>query len=423
LDAYRALGYVTARDRLVQMELQVRALAGTLTGLVGEAALEADRNQRALGLAASADSTWAHLDPGSPELLALESYAEGVNAWIATLTPENYPIEYRLLGAAPFRWEPEYSLYILKRMGQTLTQRPDNIHRTERVRTLGRTLDRALFPVDAPIREPVIPSPGKYPALVTNPIPPPPESPGNRVVPAAPVEGQGSNAWAVSPFRTANRHALLAGDPHLELTLPAIWYEVHVMAPGLDVYGVTIPGTPFVAIGFNRDVAWTFTSAEADVQDTWREVVNDPVHPSGTRLDDGWRRVNRRIEEYRDAGGALLAVDTFYRSHRGEMSPRDDAWFSTRWTVTEPDSTLSAFIAFARAGDVSGWMQAGRKLGSPALTAVVADRSGTIAVRILGRLPVRSPLVALEVADGTSGSAGWDGYVPFDSMPAVTNPA
>ena len=106
-----------------------------------------------------------------------------------------------------------------------------------------------------------------------------------------------SNNWAVSPRRSANGHALLSGDPHLELSLPSIWYEAHLVVPGtLDVYGVTIPGSGGIVIGFNRDVAWTFTNTSTDVLDYYAEQVDDDEHPARYRLDDGWRPLERRVE-------------------------------------------------------------------------------------------------------------------------------
>src|SRR5206468_8217926 len=127
-----------------------------------------------------------------------------------------------------------------------------------------------------------------------------------------------SNNWAVSAARSATGHVLLAGDPHLDLTLPSIWYEAHLVVPGaLDVYGVTIPGAPPIVIGFNRDVAWTFTNTGADVMDVYVEQVDDARHPTRYRVDGAWPPLEQRIEVYRGRPGETVAVAPMYYTHRG----------------------------------------------------------------------------------------------------------
>ena len=131
--------------------------------------------------------------------------------------------------------------------------------------------------------------------------------------PRGPADGDaiGSNNWTVGPRRTAAGYALLAGDPHLELTLPSIWYEIHLhVAGGTDVAGVTLVGAPGVIIGFNRGAAWSFTNTGADVRDLYVETVDDPLRPTRYLLDGSWRPLQRRIEVVRGPGGGVLATDT-----------------------------------------------------------------------------------------------------------------
>ena len=147
----------------------------------------------------------------------------------------------------------------------------------------------------------------------------------------------GSNNWAVAPARAAGRRVLLAGDPHLDLTLPSIWYEAHLVVPGaLDVYGVTIPGAPTIIIGFNRDVAWTFTNTQADVVDYYTETVDDPASPTRYMLDGRWTPLELRVERYLAADGSVIAVDTMRYTHRGPMQRAPRGWVSMRWAMFEP---------------------------------------------------------------------------------------
>jgi penicillin amidase len=164
-----------------------------------------------------------------------------------------------------------------------------------------------------------------------------------------------SNNWAVSPERSAAGYALLAGDPHLELTLPSIWYEAHLVVPGvLDAYGVTIPSVPVIIIGFNRDVAWSFTNTGADVIDYYEEELDVPAgedleQPTHYRVDGEWRPLEQRVEEYSGRRGKLLGVDTIRFTHRGPVSRRGDRWLSMRWTVLERGAETDALWAAARA--------------------------------------------------------------------------
>ena len=194
-----------------------------------------------------------------------------------------------------------------------------------------------------------------------------------------------SNNWAVSPARTANGHALLSGDPHLSLTLPSIWYEVHMSVPGeMDVHGVTIPGYPGVIIGFTRDIAWSFTNTGADVVDFYREALDDEAAPTRYRLDGEWRPLERRIEEYRDQGGEILAADTVYYTHRGPVRRTEEGVWSMRWAALDQPLNTEMFTDALAATSVEEWLDAVAAYAGPAQNMIVADRSGNIAIRSTG---------------------------------------
>jgi penicillin amidase len=306
-DAARALGYLHARFRLFQLELQTRATTGTLSEWFGADALDYDREQRALGLAWSAERDVAALEADQPVARLLVAYAEGVNARLEELTPRDLPLEYRLIGARPARWQPVNTFYLVRRMGYTLAYQRDERTRERLAERVGPEAAQALLPVNNPIQEPIVPSP-EAPRVEAIRLPPPgPGAAGQRdsgavtaTLPqgwagegraaALPLGGwdrgraAASNNWVVAPWRTAEGYALLAGDPHLDLTLPSTWFEVHLVVPDtLDVYGVSFPGAPLVLIGFNRDVAWSFTNTGADALDYYREELDDYAHPSRYR--------------------------------------------------------------------------------------------------------------------------------------------
>nr|MCU0624427.1 penicillin acylase family protein [Gemmatimonadaceae bacterium] len=255
LDAYRAMGFVVARDRLFELEVQTRATAGTLSEL-NAAALPLDRENRRIGLAWSADRKWAALAADDPVRQGLEAYADGVNAFIAQMRPSDVPVEFRLLGRRPMRWEPRYTFYLLSQMQQTLSWSSDDLPFVAAQAAFGTAVAEWAFPRSTFLQEPIQPNGQRQPRrdAVTIPDPGVGDSAAARAVGliAAALgprrdgtmterggeHGLGSNSWAVAPARAANGKALLAGDPHLGLTLPSIWYEVHVVVPGaLDVAG------------------------------------------------------------------------------------------------------------------------------------------------------------------------------------------
>ncbi|OGU09559.1 MAG: hypothetical protein A2W29_06500, partial [Gemmatimonadetes bacterium RBG_16_66_8] len=446
-DAYRALGFVVARDRLFQLETQVRATAGRLTEVLGPSLLSVDRELRRLGLAASAEAAWAALDSVSEESRALRAYADGVNAWIDQMPRATLPVEYRLLGTRPMRWKPEHSVYVYRHMGYTLAYNTQEWTRERVTALVGREAADALFPVRVPIQEPIQPGRGPYPRFEFKSLPlPSPEARmdeegrggtsassllSSLLVAPRPfsrweeADDVGSNNWAVSPRRSAGGHALLAGDPHLDLTLPSIWYEVHLVVPGqLDVYGVSIPGVPGVAIGFNRDVAWSFTNTGNDVLDFYVETVDDSLSPTRHLVDGNWRPVEQRVERYLNRGGRVLRVDTLYRTYRGPLSRRDDGrWVSMRWLVLEDGSPVP-FLRMIRARSADEWLDAVSTYRVPAQNGVVADRAGTIALRSTGAFPLRpgDGMAYLPRDCSTSGS-DWTGFWPLERYPMSRNPA
>ncbi len=434
LDAYRALGYATARDRLFQLDLQARAGGGTLTELLGAPALELDREARGLGMSRAAERLMTSL-PDTGELRSsLNAYAAGVNAYLDALPPGDLPLEYRLLNAHPVRWSALRSIQVLLRMGYTLTQNETELDHASAAALVGREAADALFPLHSPIQEPVQPAEGEPRRLPLDvPSPGLPDQSGlAQARPLAPrprerTDGDdlGSNNWAVAPHRTRDAAALLAGDPHLDLTLPSIWYEAHLVVPdSLDVYGVTIPGLPAVLIGFNRDVAWTFTNVEADLMDRWVEEVDDSAAPSRYRLDEAWVPLELRTEVYRGPRGDTLASDTLRFTHRGPLRRFAGTWYSLRWTALESAGETGVFHRAARARTAREWLDAMAGYRSPPQNMLVADRAGTIAIRTTGRFPIRpGDGRGDRLRDGRTRATDWTGDWAVAEYPQSTTPA
>lgn len=444
-DAYRAMGFVVARDRLFQLEVQTRATAGTLSEL-NAAALPLDRENRRLGLAWSAERKWAALAADDPVRQGLEAYADGVNAFIAQMRPADLPVEYRLLGRRPMRWEPRHTFYLLGQMQQTLSWASDDLPYVATQAAFGTAVADWAFPRATFLQEPIQPNGQRTARRDGVGIPEPgtgdPEAARAVGLIAAALgprrdgtlterggeHGIGSNNWAVAPSRSASGKALLAGDPHLNLTLPSIWYEVHVVVPGvLDVAGVTFAGTPGVIIGANRDAAWTYTNTGADVVDFYAESVDVAASPARYWLDGAWVPLESRLETYRDKAGRVLAVDTIRHTHRGPMTRVGGRWVSFRWTAHDPawgGASVTTFRNSNTVRTVDEYWTAMAPYAVPAQNMLSADRSGNIAIRSTGKFPVRPGTGdGRRLFDGTTRASDWRGYWEVREYPQARNPA
>ena len=441
-DAYRAIGWVHARDRLFEMEIQTRAVAGTLSELVGNRAVELDREARAMGLAWGAERNFRLADSNSASARGVRAYAEGVNAYIDGMSASDLPLEYRLLSAKPMRWKPQYSAYLLSRMGLTLAYSDGELRRAKVEALIGEAATGALFPSNSPIQEPIQPNGQHAPRFDFAKLPPPQPADSGKLAVANDLDraaarfasatggdaefALGSNNWAVSPRRTAAGHALLEGDPHLSLSLPSVWYEEHIVVPDtVDAYGVGFVGAPFIAIGFNRDVAWTETNTAADVADYYIETVDNEAHPSKYQLDGAWKPLEARVETVHDRFGAALATDTIYHTHRGPMVRAGKQWVSRRWTVLEPSDVNAVFAEAARAHSSAELFKAFDSYEVPAQNVLTADRGGHIAIRSTGHYPVRPKSAPRGdvLIDGSSSANDWQGWWPLADYPQAVDPA
>ena len=422
-DASFALGYVHAQDRLWQMEMNRRIAAGRVAELVGAGALETDRFLRTLGVRRAAEANLRLLDAETRRLL--EAYAAGVNAFLASAPV--LPIEFWLTGARPEPWSPADSVGWVKMIAWDLGHN----WRDELLRMrLSKTLPLAR------IQQFVAPYPGETPpeiadlkelygTLERNAVQLADRIPDN--------EGAGSNNWVVSGARSASGKPLLANDPHLGLTAPAVWYFAQLSVPGLNVIGATLPGVPAVVLGRNDRIAWGMTNTGPDVQDLYIEKLDAS---GGYRAPEGVRpfEVIEETIRVKGAGPEKLRIRV---SRHGpvisdvsrtaqELSPRGHV-LAFAWTaLAEDDRTMQAALKIARARNWEGFLAAARDFHSPQQNMVYADVEGDIGFIAAGRVPVRKPandLKGLAPAPGWLAKYDWDGTIPFEQLPRSHNPA
>lgn len=357
-DLYLAQGYVTAKDRLWQMEFQTHYAAGRLTEIVGSKALESDRYNRKMGSVYGAEKSLAGMLEDPKSKVAIEAYSDGVNAYIAQLKPRDYPVEYKLLGYAPEPWKPIKSALFLKNMSFVLASGTDDLRMTNILRKYGKQVAEELFP-NYPFEEsPIIPQ-GTSRDFTPLPLPKAPADFMGRGSLNASQErdkGIGSNNWVVSGNKSATGLPILANDPHLTLSLPSIWYQAQLVGPDVNVYGATMPGTPNVIGGFNRDIAWGVTNVGADVVD-WYEVKFKDAKMNEYWHDGQWKKIERHYETFKIKGGEDVK-DTVLYTHHGPIVYLDNqkpfkknipTGHALRWIAHDKSQELSTFYQLNRA--------------------------------------------------------------------------
>lgn len=439
-DLYAAAGYVAAQDRLWQMDLTRRAIHGTLSEIFGETTLPSDRFLRTWGFRRIAEKIATQISAESKAALA--GYAAGVNEFIRT--HENaLPVEFSLLRYKPAPWRIEDSIGYVRLMGFKLC------FSWYAEAALGRAAEQLgmqslseLFPAVLE-NTPVIVAQDAVSDGVTGRglyhVPWP--SGGLSRLDTFVADGlatrallglagavAGSNCWVVAGSRSASGKPLLANDPHLELTLPSLWYEVHLVAPGIDVTGVTLAGLPGVIIGHNRAIAWGLTNGMVDDIDFYVERLN-PDNPDECYYDGGWRAIETETETIPVKGAAPENLVLRY-THRGpiisQVHPvyqKDSIAVSMAWTGFRVSDDIRAILEINRASNWTEFENAVRHFAVPSQNFLYADTTGNIAYRAGGIVPIRRDGKGFLPYAGWERNGDWIGEIPFAEMPHVLNPA
>lgn len=382
-DALFAQGYVTAQDRLWQMDAIRRLASGELAEIIGEAALESDKESRRLRLRRAAENHLQALPSADRRWLA--AYARGVNEFIDSHR-ENLPVEFRLLGYRPKPWSMVDSIVVALHMHRTLTTSwKEDLQKSILMDTGDRAKVEMLFPIRS----------------------------GREVVP-------GSNAWAVSGNRTASGKPILANDPHMEFSFPSTWYQIHLQGGDLDVTGVTLPGLPAIIVGHNQQIAWGVTNLGFDVQDLYIEKI-DPN--SGRYLFQGkLEQAQREVEQILVKGQPTQVLQMWITRHGAAAINDRGRLLSMRWTATDPGAFQFPFVELNRAKNWTEFRNALKRFAGPGQNFVYADKEGNIGYQATGFLPIRENFNGDVPVDGSTGEFEWKGYIPFEDLPSSFNP-
>ena len=445
-DLYFAQGYVTASDRLFQMDLLRRTARGELSEIFGRATLEEDKRRRAYGFAQAAEAGAAQLDPR--QRAVIEAYARGVNAYIDSLDEKTLPLEFRILGYRPRHWTPADSSAVGKNFAEALSTTWMLDVARPLFADLAPDKAAAIFPETSPLDLPVVGSDkpggkGAPPAKGRSALPQSAPSAALLAELASVQETEArtrarvglfaedlaaSNNWVVSGRRTASGKPLLANDPHLAPSAPPIWYMVHLSAPGLRVAGVTAAGAPGVIIGHNERIAWGLTNLAPDVQDVYREKF-DPQNPRRYMTPAGWRDAEVRREEIKvrksPAGTEteVVTLDVPVTRHGPVVLQSGADAYALRWTALSPAATeFTAFYPLNRARNWKEFQEALKDYRGPTQNFVYADVDGHIGYYAAGQIPVRAGGDGSTPYDGTKDEGEWKGFIPFAELPHVFDP-
>jgi len=430
-DLYFAQGYVTAMDRLWQMEFQTHAAAGRISEIVGPAALDYDRRQRRLGMVFAAQRALERMETNPISKTIVEHYSAGINQHIQSLTYEDYPFEYKLLDYAPEPWTNLKCALLLKNMAQTLNMGEKDLEMTNALALYGKEMLDVLYPDHEPVSDPIVDASGKWNfkslAAGTRHTDLP-----NQLIALKPLEqlppDVGSNNWAVSGSKTATGSPILCNDPHLNLSLPSIWYIIHLNSPTVNTMGASLPGSPAVISGFNDSIAWGVTNAQRDLVDWYKISFKDKTKKE-YQSDEQWRPTNQLIEKFAVKGRDPF-YDTVTYTHHGPVvfdesfhQENESAHFAFRWIAHDPSEEIMTFYKLNRARNHGDYMDALDHYASPAQNFAFASVGGDIAMRIQGKYPVREKEVGKFILDGSKTSDEWKAFIPNEQNVMEKNPA
>jgi penicillin amidase len=437
-DLFFAQGYVTAQDRLWQMDVMRRFGAGELSEILGEGTLKIDREQRILGLRAAAKKSLAMASPRDRSYF--DAYARGINAFIDAHT-KSLPIEFRILNYRPKPWQSEDSIVIANQMVKDLNYYtfPETFSREKILAKLGPDLAGDLY-VNRSWHD-------RPPTVMREDLNDQdtqsdsddedddddagPDNSVTQQMGAAEILAQrafehsreavnGSNDWVVSGAHTVTGKPLLSNDMHLGHQMPNLWYEAHLKAGNLDVAGVTLPGMPYVIVGHNQRIAWGFTNVGPTVADAFIENFN----AQGTyQTPQGWQQPEHRQEIIHIKGKPDLTLDVKITRHGPivtDILPGETRQVALRWTLY--DGLHMPFFDVDSAQNWEEFRKAFSQLDAPGQNVVYADVDGNIGYQTTGHIPIRAAGDGSLPVSGADDAHEWTSYIPFDKLPSIYNP-
>ena len=437
LDAVYVQGYLHASNRLWQVDFITHAAAGRLSEILGNRILRGtmtsvdfDKLSRRRGIMAGVEKAVKDMDKDPEIMSVVQSYCAGANAYIKNLEYKDYPVEYKIFGTKPEEWTPTHMALMAKSIAMDMTLGNEDLATTNAKNLFGNDFD-ALFPTFFKEQSAIVPEgtafkPAAPIAPSTNDVTKGEMLSFHEFEEAKPDPSNGSNNWAVAASKTKNKKPILCGDPHLGLRLPSIWYEMEISTPEMNVYGVSLPGTPTVVIGFNDHIAWTQTNVGHDVVD-WYSIKWKDQTKTEYLLDGSYKKADLRIEEIKVKNGHSVFDTVRYTSwgpvvYENDTLPLNNMAF--HWLGNDvPEQSIKTFLRLDKAKNYDDYSEALKYYNVPAFNFAFACKDGDIALKAMGMLPLKSKGQGRFLQDGTSSANAWKGYIPKDQVPQYRNPA
>jgi len=434
-DLYFMQGYIMAFERLWQMEFQTHAAAGRISEIIGSKTLEFDRFQRRIGMSYGATNTLNEIKKDETLYKQLKSFTKGINFYISSLDKKKYPIEYKILNYEPEVWTPLKTSLLLKSMAWTLTNRMTDLEYTKILNDFGINIIDELFPIFPNNYDPIIPLNTDF-----NFKPSKKNSPDslykskNYQINTSNNKNSslGSNNWVINGKRTISQSPILSNDPHLNLSLPSIWYLMHLQCPTVNVMGVTIPGAPGVIIGFNENIAWGVTNGYDDSMD-WYDITFYDSDKTEYQYNNEWVPTNKVIEKIIIKGEQTFH-DTIIYTHHGPVvwdnmyqtkniiPSKKNIGLALRWLAHDESNELLTFYSLNKASNYEQFKESLVYYVCPGQNFIYSDIYNNIAIFHSGKSPIKWNRQGMFIADGSSKVYDWDDYIPFKHRPSILNP-
>jgi penicillin amidase len=418
-EAFFAQGFVTAQDRLWQMEYDRRRGSGRWAEVVGDSAVDQDKLMRRFGLASSAKADYEAAD--EPAQRMFDAYASGVNAFIDTT--KALPIEYSIANLDPEPWLPWDGLIVYKVRHILMGVFESKLWRARMVKELGPERAGTLFPGYEPGQLLILPPGERYLGELDTGLDE--LTAGLKALKHMTETDGGSNSWALSGSRTGSGKPLLAGDSHRALDTPNVYYQNHLACPEFDVVGLSFPGVPgFPHFGHNPWVAWCVTHTAADYQDLYIERFKEG--DANYYLDqEQWREAEVRDEKIRVRGGQEVDCKVWVTQHGPIIAgdPERGNGLAFKYSATQAPSAWAGSLQTMLVAQNSGQlMESMRDWVDPCNNFLVSDVHGSIGYLCRGQIPIRSMANAWLPVPGWTGEHEWEGFIPFDEMPRSVDP-
>jgi penicillin G amidase len=443
-DAFFIQGYLHAKFRLWQMELQTHAAAGRLCEVLGEkngtldVLNKADRYFRRLGMVYAAEKSLQMMEADTATKMMCDSYTAGVNAYIQSLTKSQLPLEYKLLGYQPEPWTNLKTALFIKYMAYDLAGAESDFEWTTAKNALSKIDFETINPIRADSLDPIVPrgtlfdtpgikitTPSTADSLYFNYHK---DSSNLPVLPQKPDKDNGSNNWAVNGKKTRSGYPILCNDPHLGLNLPSLWYEMQIRTPHYNCYGVSFPSAPGVIIGFNDSCAFGVTNAERDVRDYYTIQFKDATQTLYW-YNGQWKQTEFRYErikikdkpDYIDTVAYTVFGPVIFDSKYANRN-NDGKSYAVRWKAHDASNEMKMFYQLDRAKNYNDYLEAIKNLHTPGQNCLFAAKNGDIAIWCQGEFPAKWRRQGDFVMPGTDSSYMWQAMIPQSENPHMINP-